>query len=80
VLTPALIGLAATAALSSCAATATTAVLTVIASRPAEPVLSRGNPQSALQIMLDLGADKRWRFCSFESSANAGATDDPSVP
>lgn len=70
--------------------TGTGTVLTVIASRPAEPVLSRAKattistfdayPQSALQITLDLGADKRWRFCSVESAADAGATDDPSVP
>jgi hypothetical protein len=65
-------------------------VLQVIASRPAEPVVSRANgktistfnayPQSALEVTLDLGADKRWRFCAVENTADAGATDDPSVP
>ncbi|WP_157437704.1 hypothetical protein [Actinoplanes subtropicus] len=65
-------------------------VLQVIAARPAEPVASRakGNtistfdayPQSALQVTLDLGIDKHWRFCSVENTADAGATDDPSVP
>jgi hypothetical protein len=65
-------------------------VLQVIASRPAEPVVSRVNgktintfaayPQSALQVTLDLGADKRWRLHSVENTADAGATDDPSVP
>jgi len=71
-------------------ATGSRVVLQVIASRPAEPVLSRANvktistfgayPQSALQVTLDLGADKHWRFCSIESTTDAGAADDPSVP
>ncbi|MCU7730226.1 hypothetical protein ODJ79_41470 [Actinoplanes sp. KI2] len=65
-------------------------VLQVIASRPAEPVVSRANgktistfgayPQSALEVTLNLGADKHWRLCSVEDTADAGATDDPSVP
>jgi hypothetical protein len=66
------------------------AVLDVVAARPAEPVLSRAGartistfdafPPQSLQITLDRGADKRWRFCSVESAADEGATDDPSVP
>ncbi|GIF23478.1 hypothetical protein Ate02nite_62080 [Paractinoplanes tereljensis] len=66
------------------------AVMDVIASRPAEPVLSRTGakvistfnayPQSTLQVTLDLGADKRWRFCSVQAATDEGSTDDPSVP
>jgi hypothetical protein len=71
-------------------ATGSRVVLQVIAARPAEPVVSRANgktistfdayPQSALQVTLDLGADKRWRFCTVENAIDAGAIDDPSVP
>ena len=71
-------------------ATGSQVVLQVIAARPAEQVVSRANgktistfdayPQSTLQVTLDLGADKRWRFCSVENTVDAGATDDPSVP
>ena len=79
-----------TSVLGPSPATGSQMVLRVIASRPAEPVLSRAEgktistfdayPQSALQVTLDLGADRRWRFCSVESATDAGATDDPSVP
>jgi hypothetical protein len=54
-------------------ATGTQVVLDVVAARPAEPV------KSSLQVTLDLGADKRWRFRAAESAADDGATDDPSV-
>jgi hypothetical protein len=60
-----------------------------VASRPAEPVISRTGgrtistfdafPQSTVQITLDLGADKRWRLCAVEAATDEGATDDPSV-
>ena len=79
-----------TSVLGPSPATGSQVVLQVIAARPAEPVVSRANgktistfdayPQSTLQVTLDLGADKHWRFCSVESSTDAGATDDPSVP
>jgi hypothetical protein len=79
-----------TSVLGPSPATGSQVVLDVVGGRPAEPVLSRAKgttistfsayPQSSLQVTLDLGADKRWRFCSVESSADAGATDDPSVP
>jgi hypothetical protein len=48
-------------------------ILTVIASRPSEPVISRTGqqmstvaplPQTRLKIALDRGADNRWRFCT----------------
>ena len=79
-----------TSVLGPSPATGSQVVLQVIAARPAEPVVSRANgkaistfdayPQSALQVTLDLGADKHWRFCSIENAADSGATDDPSVP
>ena len=79
-----------TSVLGPSPATGSQVVLEVIAARPAEPVVSRANgktistfdayPPSSLQVTLDLGADKKWRFCSVENTADAGATDDPSVP
>jgi len=65
--------------------------LEVVAARPAEPVLSRASgaptistftafPATALQVVLDRGTDRKWRFCTVEASADSGAPDDPSVP
>lgn len=66
-----------------------TVVLEVIAGRPAEPVLTVGTkktlstfpayPQSALRVSLNLGTDKRWRFCTIEPAGDSGSPDDPSV-
>jgi len=65
-----------------------TVILDVTASRPGEPVLDRRGkqintfgplPQTSLQITLNRGSDLRWRFCTVESTADAGAPDDPSV-
>lgn len=62
--------------------------LDVTASRPPEPVVSRTGkpfmvfaalPLTALQITLYRAADNRWRFCTVETMADSGATDDPSV-
>lgn len=71
-------------------ATGTEVDLDVVAARPAEPVVSRTGgrtisafdafPQQTVQVTLDLGADKRWRLCAVQSSADEGAPDDPSVP
>jgi hypothetical protein len=79
-----------TSVLGPSPATGNEVTLQVIASRPAEPVVNRANgttistfgayPQSALDVTLDLGTDKHWRLCAVENTADAGATDDPSVP
>jgi hypothetical protein len=64
-------------------------ILEVTASRPGEPVLDRRGtqitafaplPPTALQITLDRGVDRRWRFCTVEAVTDSGAPDDPSVP
>jgi hypothetical protein len=64
-------------------------VLEVTASRPSEPVIDRRGtrisafdplPPTALQISLDRGVDRRWRFCTVEPVTDSGAPDDPSVP
>jgi hypothetical protein len=79
-----------TSVLGPSPATGTSVDLDVVAARPAEPVVSRKGgrtistfqalPQQTVQVTLDLGADKHWRFCAVESSTDEGATDDPSVP
>ena len=63
--------------------------LAVTASRPAEPVLSRSKatpisafdalPATALQITLNQGADKKWRFCTVNAWSDTGEAGDPSV-
>jgi hypothetical protein len=67
-----------------------TVTLMVVASRPAEPVLSRAGaktvstfdayPQGTLEVTLDLGADKRWRFCTIEANGDPAGATDASVP
>jgi hypothetical protein len=64
--------------------------LDVTATRAAEPVLSRSTatpistfqPLAAttLEITLDQGADKRWRFCRVNTWSDTGEDEDPSVP
>jgi hypothetical protein len=64
--------------------------LMVVASRPAEPVLSRAGaktvstfgayPQGTLEVTLDLGADQRWRFCTIEANGDPAGGTDASVP
>jgi hypothetical protein len=64
--------------------------LIVVASRPAEPVLSRTGgktvttfgayPQTVLEVTLDLGTDKRWRFCTIEANSDPTGEQDVSVP
>lgn len=63
-------------------------VLTVNASRPAEPVVDRKGkqvntfeamPQTALEITLNRGSDQKWRFCSVESITDVTASEDTSV-
>jgi len=71
-------------------ATTSTVVLTVVAGRAAEPVVSRagGKPittfapyaPGTLHVTLDKGADSRWRFCDVQPIAGAASPDDPSVP
>ena len=71
-------------------ATTSTVVLTVVAGRAAEPVVSRTGgktitsfaayPPGILHVTLDKGADKRWRFCDVQPVGDASSPDDPSVP
>ena len=70
--------------------TTSTVVLTVVAGRAAEPVVSRAGGKTittfaayapeALRVTLNKGADNRWRFCDVQSKADMASPDDPSVP
>jgi hypothetical protein len=71
-------------------ATTGTVVLTVVAGRAAEPVVSRSGGKTittfapyapgALHVTLNKGADNRWRFCDVQSIGDMTSPDDPSVP
>ena len=71
-------------------ATTGTVVLTVVAGRAAEPVVSRAGGKTittfapyapgALHVTLDKGADNRWRFCDVQPIAGMTSPDDRSVP
>lgn len=71
-------------------ATTSTVVLTVVAGRAAEPVVTRSGAKTitsftayapaVLHVTLNKGADNRWRFCDVQSIADMTSPDDPSVP
>jgi len=71
-------------------ATTSTVILTVVAGRAAEPVVSRTAQKTittfapyapeALHVTLNKGADNRWRFCDVQPISDMTSPDDPSVP